>query len=120
MRLANTVAETTYQRVQIHFDKDKGKDPFSSNCFGCHNYKGTKTAINNNITSQSLSHIFQDIKVGAGEDVDVTASQIIGSNSAAGNICPKTCSGSANYLKWNGNWTNKNNSAGSVCGCTHK
>ena len=122
LRLANTVAETTYQKVQIHFDKDKYKDKktFSSNCFGCHNYNGTQETPSNNITSQSLSHIFQDIKTGSGEDVDVTASQTIFSNSAAGEICPNTCNDSAEYLKWNGDWTNTNSSAGSVCGCTKK
>lgn len=119
LRLANTVAETTFQNV----DLQKG---FASNCFGCHNYSGTGQTVSNNITSQNLSHIFLDVKIGQGENVDVTSSTAIGSNSAAALICagngtkqnPGVCQNAANNLKWNGNWTNANTSAGSVCGCT--
>ena len=118
LRLANSVAETDYQHVNIE------SSGFISNCFGCHNYAGSNSPISNNITKQSLSHTFRDIKVGQGEDIDVSASQtIMGNNYAAmicrgssdeKGVCPKTDT----YLAWNGNWTNINPSAGSVCGCT--
>lgn len=114
LRLANTVAETTYQNV----DLQKG---FASNCFGCHNYVGTAQKNSNNITSQNLSHIFLDVKIGQGENVDVTSPKTISDNSAAAGICGGTngvCQNAASNLKWNGNWTNVNTSAGSVCGCT--
>ncbi len=113
LRLANSVAETDYQNVDITSD-------FASNCFGCHNYIGSGQQVSNNITSQGLSHIFKDIKVGQGQAIDVTASSVIGSNAAAPGICAGekgTCESTASYLKWNGNWTNINSSAGSVCGC---
>jgi hypothetical protein len=122
LRLANTVAETDFQHVNLTSD-------FSSNCFGCHNYIGTSNTVNNNITSQHLSHIFKDIKIGQGQSVDITASTIIRDNSVASNICNGnpdaikkslrlgTCKNAASYLKWDGNWTNSNNSAGSVCSC---
>jgi hypothetical protein len=116
LRLANTVAETTFQNV----DLQKG---FASNCFGCHNYSGTGQTVSNNITSQNLSHIFLDVKIGQGENVDVTSSTAIGNNSMAASICggaKGVCQNAANNLKWNGNWTNANSSAGSVCGCTGK
>lgn len=117
LRLANTVAETDYQHVDLTSE-------FSGNCFGCHNYKGTSEAVSNNITSQALSHIFKDIKIGQGHDIDVTSSTVIADNSKAAAICggdTKTkgvCEASSKHLKWNGNWTNINTSAGSVCGCT--
>lgn len=114
LRLANTVAETTFQNV----DLQKG---FASNCFGCHNYSGTGQSVSNNITSQNLSHLFLDVKIGQGENVDVTAPTLIGSNSAAAAICggaTGVCQNAGSNLKWNGNWTNVNTSAGSVCGCT--
>ncbi len=117
LRLANSVAETDYQHVDLTAD-------FSSNCFGCHNYKGTSEAVSNNITSQALSHIFTDIKIGQGLDIDVTSSTVIADNSKAAAICggdettKGVCEKSSSYLKWNGNWTNMNTSAGSVCGCT--
>jgi hypothetical protein len=117
LRLANSVAETDYQHVNLN-------NTFASNCFGCHNYSGTGQSVSNNITSQALSHTFKDIKIGQGENIDVTSTTLIGSNSAAATICqgttakPGVCPGTASYLKWNGNWTNANSSAGSVCGCT--
>lgn len=114
LRLANTVAETTFQNVDL-------QKAFASNCFGCHNYSGTAQSVSNNITSQNLSHIFLDVKIGQGENVDVTSTTPISSNSAAAGICGGAngvCQNAANNLKWNGNWTNVNSSAGSVCGCT--
>ena len=113
LRLANSVAETDYQDVNL-------TSSFASNCFGCHNYIGTGERVNNNITSQALSHIFKDIKAGMGEVVDITANKVIPNNAAAAAICggaKGTCESNASYLKWNGNWTNINSSAGSVCGC---
>ena len=117
LRLANSVAETDYQHVNLN-------STFASNCFGCHNYAGKGQQVSNNITTQALSHIFKDIKIGQGENIDVTSSTPIGSNSTAATICqgttekPGVCPKTASYLKWNGNWTNANSSAGSVCGCT--
>lgn len=117
LRLANSVAETDYQHVNLN-------STFASNCFGCHNYAGTAQPVSNNITSQALSHIFKDIKIGQGENIDVTSTTTIGNNSMAATICqgttaaPGVCPSTASYLKWNGNWTNANASAGSVCGCT--
>ncbi len=117
LRLANSVAETDYQHVNLN-------STFASNCFGCHNYAGKGQQVSNNITTQALSHIFKDIKIGQGENIDVTSTTRIGSNSAAATICQGTteklgvCPKTASYLKWNGNWTNANSSAGSVCGCT--
>jgi hypothetical protein len=114
LRLANSVAETDYQHVNLN-------STFASNCFGCHNYAGTGQQISNNITSQALSHIFKDIKIGQGENIDVTSTTTIGDNSMAAGICggeKGVCQSTAKYLKWNGNWTNANSSAGSVCGCT--
>lgn len=117
LRLANTVAETTFQNV------DLTSTTFISNCFGCHNYVGTGNSVNNNITSQNLSHIFLDIVLGKGEAVDVSAGTVIGDNSMAPAICqgttakPGVCPNAGNNVKWNGQWTNINASAGSVCGC---
>lgn len=117
LRLANSVAETDYQHVNLNSN-------FASNCFGCHNYAGTAQSVSNNITTQALSHIFKDIKIGQGENIDVTSTTTIGNNSMASAICqgtaaqPGICPSTASYLKWNGNWTNANASAGSVCGCT--
>ena len=114
LRLANSVAETTYQNVTLYPDKDKKE--FTSNCFGCHNYKGNAETVNNNITAHSLSHIFKDIKLGQGQAVDVSTNTISNNTTAPG-ICNKACSGNE---VWNGNWTNINASAGSVCGCILK
>ncbi|WP_462171596.1 hypothetical protein [Pseudoalteromonas xiamenensis] len=119
LRLANTVAETTYQHVNLN-------STFASNCFGCHNFVGTENKVNNNITSQALSHIFLDILVGQGKAADVTSQTEIGDNSVAQAICQGSeenqgvCPKTASYLKWNGQWTNSNTSAGSVCGCIMK
>lgn len=114
LRLANTVAETAHQNVNLTAG-------FVSNCFGCHNYKGTKQVVRNNITSQQLSHIFRDIKIGQGQWLDITAGSTISSQQSAAQICPNVCQKQgANYLMWNGNWTNSNSSAGSVCGCALK
>lgn len=116
LRLANTAAETDYQNVDT-------SQQFASNCFGCHNYAGTDNRVSNNISSQALSHIFRDIVVGKGLSVDITSKQTIANNSMASTICagtkekPGVCQSSASYLKWNGQWTNANSSAGSVCGC---
>ncbi|MBJ7538598.1 mannan-binding lectin [Marinomonas transparens] len=117
LRLANTVAETDYQHVNLNND-------FASNCFGCHNYQGTSEQPSNNITSQALSHIFKDIKFGQGLAIDASTSSIITGNGAAPAICAATCNGLVSYNgkkpSWNGQWTNINLSAGSVCGCELK
>ena len=103
---------------------------FSSNCFGCHNFVGTDESMNNNITSQNLSHSFIDVITGQGKAADVNALSQIGSNSDAKKICggdpsadakskqyKGTCKNTRSYLSWNGDWTNQNTSSGSVCGC---
>lgn len=113
LRLANSVAETDFQDVNLN-------SSFSSNCFGCHNYKGTDELVNNNITSQKLSHTFKDIVIGQGKNLDVTSGQVITSTAAAPAICGGdngVCKSTADFLQWNGNWTNTNTGAGSVCGC---
>lgn len=113
LRLANTVAETDYQKVNLN-------NEFSSNCFGCHNYLGTGQIVSNNITSANLSHIFADVTVGQGKKIDITASKTIANNTAAKGICDGNsgaCKNAGSHLKWDGNWTNINPSAGSVCGC---
>lgn len=114
LRLANSVAETDFQDVNLN-------STFASNCFGCHNYTGTGQAVSNNITSQALSHVFRNIKIGQGASIDVTSTKPIANNSMAAGICDGpsgVCAQTASYLKWNGNWTNINPDAGSVCGCT--
>ena len=121
LRLANSVAETDYQHVNLT------SKTFISNCFGCHNYKGSSQYPSNNITSQNLSHIFKDIKFGQNLAIDVTATNaegvpvMVDSDTALG-ICRSTCSNLTNYNgykpNWNGDWTNLNASAGYVCGCT--
>lgn len=78
LRLANTVAETVFQ------DVDLKSTTFVSNCFGCHGYK----ANGKNTTSGGLSHIFDDIAVGKGECFDVQASALINSQSGAEKNCP--------------------------------
>ncbi|KZN61221.1 hypothetical protein N478_03950 [Pseudoalteromonas luteoviolacea S4060-1] len=122
LRLANSVAETDFQHVNLN-------NNFSSNCFGCHQYSGTSQSMSNNITSQKLSHSFIDIITGQGKAADVNAISQIPSNAQAARICggnpsadndkerKGTCKNARGYLKWNGNWTNINRSAGSVCGC---
>ncbi|MCL1094066.1 mannan-binding lectin [Shewanella kaireitica] len=125
LRLANTVAETEYQEVNTAAINLNGKSSpsagFVSNCFGCHNYEGLDSNISNT-TSNSLSHIFDDIAVGSKQCLDVQAANIINSNTQAKADCPTTCSNSSSKLKWNGQWTNQNASTGaqlakSVCGC---
>lgn len=113
LRLANTVAETAHQDVNLNTG-------FSSNCFGCHNYAGAGEQLSNNITSDNLSHIFVEVITGQGKKMDITASKTIANNSAAKGICGGdggTCKSANKALKWDGNWTNINPSAGSVCGC---
>lgn len=117
LRLANTVAETEYQGV----DPTAG---FVSNCFGCHNYSGTTSQVNNT-TSNSLSHIFDDIAIGSGQCIDVQSANTINSQQQAGAACPTVCKNSSSQLKWNGQWTNQSASSGqqlpmTVCGCCGK
>ncbi|MDV7338937.1 mannan-binding lectin [Terasakiella sp. A23] len=107
LRLANPIAETTYQNVDLNAK-------FISNCFGCHNYMGTSAKANNNITSGNLSHIFFDIQTGQGKAVDIQAGPI-SSNAQAPAACNKTCGGY--NLTWNGNWTTTVWDEMSVCGC---
>lgn len=120
LRLANTVAETNYQSVDLNSQTNGG---FASNCFGCHNYVGTHySKSGKNTTSGSLSHIFDDIAIGTGSCLDVQSSGVINSQANANETCPSTCSGSSSELQWNGQWTNQDASTGqqlpmSVCGC---
>ncbi|MGI1999799.1 mannan-binding protein [Shewanella frigidimarina] len=114
LRLANTVAETEYQSVDLNAG-------FVSNCFGCHNYTGTANN-GSNTTSNSLSHIFDDIAIGSNQCLDVQAAITINSQAQAKAECPKTCTNSSSKLKWNGQWTNQSASTGmqlpkTVCGC---
>ncbi|MGI2114921.1 mannan-binding protein [Shewanella frigidimarina] len=114
LRLANTVAETEYQSVDLNAG-------FVSNCFGCHNYTGTANN-GSNTTSNSLSHIFDDIAIGSNQCLDVQVAITINSQAQAKAECPKTCTNSSSKLKWNGQWTNQSASTGmqlpkTVCGC---
>ncbi len=119
LRLANTVAETEYQNVNLNAQ-------FISNCFGCHNYSGTgNPATGKNTTSGGLSHIFDDIAVGSKVCLDVQAASLINSQQDANTICPQTCPNSSSLLSWNGQWTNQDAKTGkqlpmSVCGCCGK
>ncbi|UCX03642.1 mannan-binding lectin [Shewanella glacialimarina] len=135
LRLANTVAETEYQDVNtaaINLNPDQknlasASSPsagFVSNCFGCHNYTGTASSASNT-TSNSLSHIFDDIAVGSNQCLDVQASNTINSQVQAKADCPSTCTNSSSKLKWNGQWTNQSASTGAqlpqtVCGCCNQ
>lgn len=135
LRLANTVAETEYQKVDtaaINLNPDQAKlatasSPsagFVSNCFGCHNYEGTASTVSNT-TSNSLSHIFDDIAIGSNQCLDVQAASIINSQAQAKVDCPSTCTLSSSKLTWNGQWTNQSASTGqqlpqTVCGCCAK
>ncbi|WP_210330696.1 mannan-binding lectin [Aliikangiella sp. G2MR2-5] len=111
LRLANTVAETTFQDVDIHSKN------FISNCFGCHNYTGESQNKNKNTTSGSLSHIFDDIAAGLNQCLDVQAGPIM-SNSDAQTKCPSTCKNASSALgKWNGQWRTTVPGRMSVCGC---
>lgn len=111
LRLANPIAETTFQNVELN-------SGFISNCFGCHTYVGTSAANPNNITSGELSHIFFDIQTAQGKSVDIQTSKVIMNNSYAKDICESTCS--SYNLNWNGNWTNDVPGTNSVCGCKAK
>lgn len=116
LRLANSVAETDYQNVNLDAT-------FVSNCFGCHNFKGTgNAATGKNSTAGSLSHIFDDIVIGSAQCIDVQTAVVINSQAGVGDTCVKTCTGSAAGLKWNGQWTNTDAATGrhlpmTVCGC---
>lgn len=116
LRLANAVAETDYMDVNLDA-------PFISNCFGCHNYKGTaKPSEGKNTTSGALSHIFDDIAVGLGQCLDVQTKEVINNQDQANQLCPKTCAGSSSRLNWNGQWTNQSAQTAkqlpmTVCGC---
>ncbi len=111
LRLANTVAETTFQDVDI------SSSGFISNCFGCHNYSGTGEALNKNTTSSSLSHIFNDIAAGAGQCLDVQAGPIF-SNDEAKTKCPTACKNTFSATNtWNGQWITTVPNQMSVCGC---
>ena len=119
LRLANTVAETEYQDVNLNAN-------FVSNCFGCHGYAGTgKPSAGKNTTSGGLSHIFDDIAVGSKQCLDVQAKKVINSQQEANTNCPSTCENSSSLFKWNGQWTNQDASTGqqlpmTVCGCCGK
>ncbi len=112
LRLANTVAETTFQDVDLNAN-------FISNCFGCHGYEAEDAVKNKNTTSGGLSHIFDDIAVGQGLCLDVQAGPIW-DNASAKKICSGengVCQNSSNYLKWNGQWKTTTPGVMSVCGC---
>ena len=119
LRLANTVAETEYQNVDLTAN-------FASNCFGCHNYAGTgKPAAGKNTTSGGLSHIFDNISVGSKQCIDVQAANVINNQQEANGNCPNTCTNSSSLLKWNGQWTNQDAKTHqqlpmTVCGCCGK
>lgn len=113
LRLANTVAETTFQAVDINPHTNQG---FASNCFGCHGYVGKEQLYNKNTTSGGLSHIFDDIAAGLGVCMDVQAGPIW-DNSDAKKKCPSTCSNSSSLFAWNGQWTTTVQGTMSVCGC---
>ncbi|MGD8595208.1 MAG: mannan-binding lectin [Gammaproteobacteria bacterium] len=121
LRLANTVAETDYQAVDL-----SPKANFVSNCFGCHGYVGTdKPSAGKNTTSGGLSHIFDDIAVGSKQCLDVQAKNVINSQQEAETSCPSTCTKASSLLKWNGQWTNQDAKTGqqlpmTVCGCCGK
>jgi hypothetical protein len=105
MRLANTVMETTHQNVDL-------TSSFVSNCFGCHNFDGSKAS--NTLPSSGLSHIFDDIMEGqCATPTDVQAGPIW-NNSDAEQKCPQTCKTNGG---WNGNWTTTEPGKMSVCGC---
>jgi hypothetical protein len=108
LRLANTVAETTYQHVDLNAS-------FVSNCFGCHGYAGTAQAANKNTTA-SVSHIFTDITAGLGITYDVEVGPIF-DQAQAEKICPSQC---FSPNEWNGQWTTTEVGVMSVCGCSPK
>jgi hypothetical protein len=104
MRLANAVMETTFQNVDL-------TSSFVSNCFGCHNFAGSKTS--NTLPSSAFSHIFDDIMLGQCKATDVQAGPIW-NNADAQQKCVQTCE---NKGGWNGNWTTTVPGQMSVCGC---
>ena len=116
LRLANTVAETEYQGVNLSAN-------FVSNCFGCHNYVGTSTpASGKNTTSGNLSHIFDDIAVGSKQCLDVQAAKVINNEQQAKANCPSVCTNASSQFAWNGQWTNQDAKTHqqlpmTVCGC---
>jgi hypothetical protein len=116
LRLANTVAETDFQAVDL-------TQPFVSNCFGCHNYVGTALpASGKNTTSGNLSHIFDDIAIGVGQCLDVQAGSVINSQPQAKTQCPGVCTNASAQFTWNGQWTNQDAKTHqqlpmTVCGC---
>ena len=114
LRLANTVAETTFQHVDLN---PASNSNFASNCFGCHGYAGTADAKNKNTTSGNLSHLFLDVVAGLGQCVHVQAGPIY-SQSEAETTCPTTCS--IPLGKWNGQWKTTEQNVMSVCGCCAK
>jgi hypothetical protein len=123
LRLANTVAETEFQNVNTAATNAShpNQPGFVSNCFGCHNYEGKASNISNT-TSNSLSHIFDDIAIGSNQCLDMQASNIINSQTQAQTDCPTVCSNLSKQLKWDGQWTNQNATTGeqlgkTVCGC---
>lgn len=104
MRLANAVMETTFQNVDL-------TSSFVSNCFGCHNFAGSKTS--NTLPSSEFSHIFDDIMLGQCKATDVQAGPIW-NNADAQQKCVQTCQDKGG---WNGNWTTTVPGQMSVCGC---
>lgn len=103
MRLANTVMETTFQDVHLN----KG---FSSNCFGCHSYKGNQV---NTSPYASLSHSFDDIIEGQCNPTDVKAGPIWSKTDAVSK-CAETCKDKGG---WNGQWRTTKPGQMSVCAC---
>lgn len=104
LRLANTVMETTFQGGFAP------SQPYSSNCFGCHNYEVNKS---NTLPASGLSHIFDDITLGQCRAQDVAAGPIWNNNDAQVK-CPKVCK---NKNGWNGQWKTTVQGVMSVCGC---
>lgn len=115
LRLANTVMETTFQDGFVN-KQGVNQGPFSSNCFGCHNYtvdpNYRNTGPHNNF---DLSHIFiNDILGGQCKTpTDVNAGPIF-SDKEAQSICAATCE---NKGGWNGNWKTTTPGTQSVCAC---
>ena len=104
MRLTNTVAETTFQ----HVDLTAG---FVSNCFGCHNYK---VATSNTLPTSNLSHIFDDVIKGVCISTTNVEAGPIWSNVDAQTKCPNTCSTKGG---WAGGWVTTVPNQMSVCFC---
>lgn len=114
MRLANTVMETTFQDGFVNNGVNQG--PYSSNCFGCHEYTVDPVYRNTGPHNRfDVSHIFiNDILAGQCKNpTDVNAGPI-GSDADAQSICAKTCE---NKGGWNGNWKTTTPGTQSVCAC---